>query len=202
MNSLRQQEEQEGRCGRHRLPRGCPLHRRPRGRSGRGRHIETLSVSAKDAFSKGELTYAYDQNGLTLANLDNLEFEVGSDSRYPVPATVLPANADNKVNVLNTSDAKVEYFKKGESKAELLDYFTGGADTIGSYVMKITIHLRKLRRRCPLGPLQCCRQVPEHRKDDDASGVDVSDDTFTYTKAGQSYGFLVGRKVVNAAEEL
>ena len=104
-----------------------------------GANIETLSVSAKDAFSKGELTYAYDQNGLILANLDNLEFEVGSDSRYPVPATVLPANADNKVNVLNTSDAKVEYFKKGESKALALDYFTGGANTIGSYVMKITM---------------------------------------------------------------
>ena len=165
-----------------------------------GANIETLSVSAKDAFSKGELTYAYDQNGLILANLDNLEFEVGSDSRYPVPATVLPANADNKVNVLNTSDAKVEYFKKGESKALALDYFTGGANTIGSYVMKITMTSGNYAGGVLSVPFKVVAKSLNTAKIYDASGVDVSDDTFTYTKAGQSYGFLVGGKVVNAAK--
>ena len=168
-------------------------------------NIETLSVTEQSAFAKGELTYAYDQNGLILGNLDNIEFEVGSDSRYPVPATVLPANADNKVDV---SKAKVQYFVNavdGDSKGREIKYpdayFTGKANTIGSYVMKITMNSGNYSGGVLEVPFKVVSKSLNSAKIYDAASGSVADQQFEYSKNGQSYGFLLDGKKTDGANE-
>ncbi len=168
-------------------------------------NIETLSVTEQGAFAKGELTYAYDQNGLILGNLDNIEFEVGSDSRYPVPATVLPANADNKVDV---SKAKVQYFVKdvdGQSANREIKYpdvyFTGKANTIGIYVMKITMNSGNYNGGVLEVPFKVVSKSLNSAKIYDAASGNVADQQFEYSKNGQNYGFLLDGKKTDGTGE-
>ena len=69
--------------------------------------ISTQSVSEQEAWANGAITYAHDNQGYIIDDPSNIEFEVGSGSKYPMVLEVTPEYATKAVRV---SQKDVEYY--------------------------------------------------------------------------------------------
>ena len=70
--------------------------------------ISTQSVSEQEAWANGTITYAHDNQGCIIDDPSNIEFEVGSGSKYPMVLEVTPEYATKEVRV---SQKDVEYYR-------------------------------------------------------------------------------------------
>ena len=57
------------------------------------------SVAPTNAWVNGSLTAAEDNSGHVVTDLDNIEFEVGSDCKYLIPTEITPAGEADPVEV-------------------------------------------------------------------------------------------------------
>ena len=157
--------------------------------------IETQSVSEQKSWANGKVTYAYDNNKMILDDLDNIEFELGDTAKYPVPAKVLPDGADNEVIVTKTD---VSYFQDTNNDGECGsgDTAISSPDTYNwvtaTYFMVINAPATSEYAGGQLVvPFKIVNHSLEGAKIFDKASGNISDDDFTYKKAGQNFGFVL-----------
>ena len=151
------------------------------------------SVSPTNAWVNATLTAAEDNSGHIVTDLDNIEFEVGSDCKYLIPTEITPAGEADPVEV-SFYDIKWEKLEADGSWTRV--YPQADAWGIGTYRAVV---------EAPAGSGYSgafsveFRVVGKSLKSVDlynAATGNVFDDTFTYTGLPQEIGYtLDGKKV-------
>ena len=154
--------------------------------------ISQMAVTPANAWANGTLTAAEDNSGHVLTDLDNIEFEVGSDCTYLIPTEITPAGEADPVAV---SFFDVKWEKQNSdgswSKQNLHDPWGIGtyravveAPEGSGYTGDFTVEFRVVGKSLKGLDLY------------NAASGSVYDDTFTYNGVGQSIGYILdGQKV-------
>ena len=151
------------------------------------------SVAPTNAWVNGSLTAAEDNSGHVVTDLDNIEFEVGSDCKYLIPTEITPAGEADPVEV-SFYDVKWERLEADGSWTRV--YPQADAWGIGTY--RAVVDAPEGSGYAGAFTVEF-RVVGKSLKGLDlynAASGSVYDDSFTYTGILQEIGYtLDGKKV-------